>query len=64
MQIGAYSAEAEPDISCYAALSKVGDLIGLARQIMDDVLTLPNPPRCWGNPQDLTRPKRRILSLS
>ena len=50
MQIGAYSAEAEPDISRYAALSKVGDLIGLAFQIMDDVLDVTQSTEVLGKP--------------
>ena len=64
MQIGAYSAGAEPDISRYTALSKVGDLIGLGFQIMDDVLDVTQSTEVLGSPQDLMKPKRRILFLN
>ena len=50
MQIGAYSASAEPDISRYTALSKVGDLIGLGFQIMDDVLDVTQSTEVLGKP--------------
>jgi geranylgeranyl pyrophosphate synthase len=50
MQIGAYSACADPDMARYAALSKVGDLIGLAFQIMDDVLDVTQSTEVLGKP--------------
>jgi len=50
MQIGAYSAGAHPDMARYAALSKVGDLIGLAFQIMDDVLDVTQSTEVLGKP--------------
>ena len=50
MQIGAYSADAHPDKSRYEALSDVGDLIGLAFQIMDDVLDVTQSTAILGKP--------------
>lgn len=50
MQIGAYSAGAQPDKSRYGALSEVGDLVGLAFQIMDDVLDVTQSTDVLGKP--------------
>ena len=50
LQIGAFSATPTPEPPRYQALSDVGDLIGLAFQIMDDVLDVTQSTEVLGKP--------------
>lgn len=50
LQIGAFSATTAPDPTRYQALTDVGDCIGLAFQIMDDVLDVTQPTEVLGKP--------------
>ena len=50
LQIGAFSATPNPDTYRYQAISDVGDYIGLAFQIMDDVLDVTQSTDVLGKP--------------
>ena len=50
LQIGAFSATSSPDTYRYQAISDVGDYIGLAFQIMDDVLDVTQSTEMLGKP--------------
>lgn len=50
LQIGALSATPTPEAERYQAVSDVGDLIGLAFQIMDDVLDVTQSTEVLGKP--------------
>jgi farnesyl diphosphate synthase len=50
LQIGAFSATSSPDTYRYKAISDVGDYIGLAFQIMDDVLDVTQSTEMLGKP--------------
>ena len=50
LQIGAFSATPNPDAYRYQAISDVGDYIGLAFQIMDDVLDVTQSTEMLGKP--------------
>lgn len=50
LQIGAFSAAPNPDSYRYQAISDVGDYIGLAFQIMDDVLDVTQSTEVLGKP--------------
>jgi farnesyl diphosphate synthase len=50
LQIGAFSASPNPDTYRYQAISDVGDYIGLAFQIMDDVLDVTQSTDVLGKP--------------
>lgn len=50
LQIGAFSAAPNPDSHRYQAISDVGDYIGLAFQIMDDVLDVTQSTEVLGKP--------------
>lgn len=50
LQIGAFSATPNPDTYRYQAISDVGDYIGLAFQIMDDVLDVTQSTEMLGKP--------------
>jgi geranylgeranyl pyrophosphate synthase len=50
LQIGAFSATSSPDTYRYQAISDVGDYIGLAFQIMDDVLDVTQSTDVLGKP--------------